>query len=92
MDVVDAEWLFAEWCVEANKSGIKEMKTMANTIQTHIEGILAFWTTDAITSAAVEGFNNKIRWLIKQAYGYRDQDYLRLKIFDLPNIKTTKDL
>ena len=34
-----------------------------------------------------EGFNNKIRWLIKQAYGYRDYKYFQLKVFDLPNLK-----
>jgi len=38
------------------------------------------------------GFNNKIRWLVKQAYGYRDEEYFRLKIFDLPNIKIKKEL
>ena len=35
----------------------------------------------------VEGFNNKIRLLTKQAYGYREFKYFRLKVFDLPNLK-----
>ena len=39
-----------------------------------------------------EGFNNKIRWLIRQAYGYRDYEYFRLKVFDLPNIKNKNEL
>ena len=30
---------------------------------------------------------NKIRWLVKQAYGYRDYRYFRLKLFDLPSLK-----
>ena len=30
---------------------------------------------------------NKIRWLVRQAYGYRDYRYFRLKVFDLPNLK-----
>jgi transposase len=89
-DFSEAEWRLANWCVEADESSIPELKTMAKTIRTHIEGILAYWTTGGITSAAVEGFNNKIRWLIRQAYGYHDQEYFRLKIFDLPNIETTK--
>lgn len=91
-DFVEAEWMLANWCAEADASNVAELKTMSKTIRTHIEGILAFWTTEGVTSAAVEGFNNKIRWLIKQAYGYRDQEYFRLKIFDLPNIKINKDL
>ena len=36
----------------------------------------------------MEGFNNKIGWLTRQAYGYRDEEYLIFKIFDLPNLKT----
>ncbi len=28
----------------------------------------------------VEGLNNKIRVIQRSAYGYRDEDYLRLKI------------
>ena len=47
------------------------------------------WNT-GITNAFMEGFNNKIRWLNKQAYGYRDIEFLKLKIFDLPNTKTVR--
>jgi len=28
----------------------------------------------------VEGFNNKVRALQRRAYGYQDEEYLRLKI------------
>ncbi|WP_366942992.1 transposase [uncultured Victivallis sp.] len=39
-----------------------------------------------------EGFNNKIRWLIRLAYGFRDLFYLKLKIFQLPSIQPQKEL
>lgn len=91
-DPLLAEWMLIDWCATADASGIPEMRTMARTIRTHIEGILAYWTTDRVTSAAMEGFNNKIRWLIRQAYGYRDDPYFTLKIFDLPNVRTDRDL
>ena len=39
-----------------------------------------------------EGFNNKIRWLIKQAYGFRDSEYFKLKIYQLPEISSVKEL
>ena len=45
-----------------------------------------------LTNAHMEGFNNKIRWLIRQAYGYRDREYFYLKIYDLPKLKTTTEL
>jgi len=91
-DKVDAEISLEDWCSEAESSNIKELKSMAKTLRTHWAGVLAYWTTDGVTSAAVEGFNNKIRWLVKQAYGYHDKEYFRLKIFDLPNIKIQKEL
>lgn len=90
-DVVFAENALVYWCERAEASGIKEMITMAKTIRKHGAGILAFWET-GITSAAMEGFNNKIGWLTRQAYGYRDEDYLILKIYDLPNLKVTNEL
>ena len=34
---------------------------------------------------------NKIRWLIKQAYGFRDREYFKLKIYQLPEISSSKE-
>ncbi|MBR1965219.1 MAG: transposase [Lentisphaeria bacterium] len=45
-----------------------------------------------ISNAKMEGFNNKIRWLIKQAYGFRDREYFKLKIYQLPEISSKKSL
>ena len=43
-------------------------------------------------NAKMEGFNNKIRWLIKQAYGFRDREYFKLKIYQLPEISSSKEI
>lgn len=88
----DAKIGFVDWCKKADKSKIPELITMARTLRKRMEGILAFWTCNRLTSAGMEGFNNKIRWLIRVAYGYRDDEYFNLKIFDLPNIKLGRDL
>ena len=80
---------FQDWCKLAIDTEIPEMKTMANTITSHLDGVVAYWN-EGITSAAMEGFNNKIRWLIRQAYGYHDQEYFKLKIFDLPKLRIEK--
>jgi hypothetical protein len=32
-------------------------------------------------SAGMEGFDNKVRWLIRQAYCNKDDEYSKLKIF-----------
>ncbi len=88
----DARMLFSDWCEDACNSKIAVLRTMAKTIRSHLEGILAYWKFHRLTNAGMEGFNNKIRWLIRQAYGYHDQEYLELKIYDLPTCKTVKQI
>lgn len=87
-----ARMAFTLWCEKAEVSGIHCLKQMAKTIRKRIEGLLAFWKHKGLTNASQEGFNNKIGWLTRQAYGYRDQAYLHLKIYDLPNLSTRKEL
>lgn len=88
----EAETAFGYWCDLAEESEILCLKTMAKTIRSHLKGILAYWTENKLSSAGMEGFNNKVRWLIRQAYGFRDDEYFHLKIYDLPNVNIRKDL
>lgn len=88
--VETASPLLQEWIDEARASGIAALRKMANTLTKNLEGVLGFWKYARATNAKTEGFNNKIRWLIRQAYGYRDFRYFRLKVFNLPNIRTNK--
>ena len=46
---------------------------MARTLRDKLDGIISFRTFRHISNA--RGFNNKIRWRIKQAYGLRDREY-----------------
>ena len=63
---------------------------MARTIRDKLDGIIRFWTFRHISNAKMEGFNNKIRWLIKQAYGFRDREYFKLKIYQLPELSSER--
>ena len=83
---------FARWCKAADKTEIPELKTMAKTIRNKIDGIVTYWTFSGISNASMEGFNNKIRWLIRQVYGFRDREYFKLKIFQLPEISSVKEI
>jgi len=85
---IEATGLFRDWIAEARVTEVDDLVSMASTIEEHLAGILGFWEFRGASNASVEGFNNKIRWLIKQAYGYRDFKYFRLKVFDLPNVKS----
>ena len=83
---------FHRWCKLAEETGIHELETMAKTIRDKLDGIVSYWTFRHISNAKMEGFNNKIRWLIRQAYGFRDREYFKLKIFQLPEISCEKEI
>ncbi|MDD7750259.1 MAG: transposase, partial [bacterium] len=83
---------FHRWIKFAEETRIPELRTMAKTLRDKIEGFISFWTFRHISNASMEGFNNKIRWLIKQAYGFRDSEYFKLKIYQLPEISSIKEL
>lgn len=87
-----AEAAFKNWCLIARQTQIKELEDMANTIESNLTGIVAYWKTNSLSNAGMEGFNNKVRWLIRQAYGFRDKEYFILKIYNLPNTKTKANL
>ena len=70
----------------------RELIAMAKTIREKLYGIITYWTFERMSNASTEGFNNKIRWLIRQAYGFRDVFYLKLKIFQLPLSQPQKGL
>ena len=48
----------------------------------HFEGIIAY-ATYRISNGQIEGINNKIKTLRRQGYGYPDDEYFFLKIFDM---------
>ena len=54
----------------------------ADTLENHREGILA-WYNYRISTGPLEGTNNKIKTLTKMAYGFRDAEYFRLKLYAL---------
>lgn len=91
-DEDDARVLFEGWIKDAQGSGIPCLKTMSKTLTRHLEGVLGYWKFNQLTNAGMEGFNNKIRWLIRQAYGFRDPEYFRLKVFDLPSCNIVKSI
>ena len=51
-------------------------------LSNHFEGIIAHATYD-ISAAKIEGINNKIKTLRRQGYGYPDDEYFFLKLFDM---------
>ena len=65
------------WIRRARMSGFALLKKLANTLSRHAEGILA-WFDHPISTGPLEGLNNKIKTMKRQAYGYRDQEFFKL--------------
>lgn len=74
------------WIKQAHDSKQKLLIKFANTLASHRTGILA-WYDHCISTGKVEGINNKIKTMKRQAYGYRDSGFFNLKILAMHDKK-----
>jgi transposase len=74
------------WVRRAEVSGIKMLQQMAQTLAAHRTGLLAYYDV-MITSGPLEGTNHKIKTLKRQAYGFRDREFFKLKILAIHETK-----
>ncbi len=70
------------WIKDAMQSGISPLARVAKTLAGYKTGLLNYFKY-SITSAVVEGTNNKIKTLKRQAYGFRDMVYFKLQLYHL---------
>ena len=75
-----------EWLDMARSSGIRMLEKFANTLQEHQEEILNHYDY-RISTGRLEGTNTKIQVMKRQAYGYRDHEFLKLKILGIHESK-----
>lgn len=85
-DKQSAERFLLAWMQRAETSGIRLLKHFAHTLAAHRAGILA-WYDDPISTGPLEGLNNKIKTMKRQAYGFRDTEFFKLKIMALHQTK-----
>lgn len=83
---VSAATHLQDWIAGAEASGIRILKDLAKTLSTHRAGILAYYD-HRIPSGPLEGTNNKIKTLQRQAYGFRDRAFFILRIYALHTTK-----
>jgi len=81
-DGVAASKFLTRWIRKAEASGIPILHTFARTLAIHRRGLQA-WYSHPISTGPLEGTNNKIRALTRQAYGFRDQEYFILQLYAL---------
>ena len=84
--VADAARFLDDWCRRAEASGLSVLKKMAGTFQMHRTGLLNYHRCP-ISTGPLEGVNNKIKTLQRQAYGYRDQEFFKLRIYSIHRAK-----
>jgi len=75
-----------EWIDYAEDSGIEMLKRFARTLTAYRSGLLAYFEAK-ITTGPLEGTNNKIKTMKRQAYGFRDREFLKLKILGIHETK-----
>lgn len=75
-----------DWISRARAADIQLLASFADTLEKHNEGILAYYDYP-ISTGPLEGTNNKIKTLQKQAYGFRDLEFFKLKICALHETK-----
>jgi len=75
-----------DWIRRAEASCIKMLQKFASTVALHRRGILAYYDSP-ISTGPLEGTNNKIQTMKRQAYGFRDQDFFKLKILAIHEAK-----
>jgi len=72
---------FDQWCDALRWQRLKPFEKFAQMIEAHWDGIEAYChEQNQVPLGFVEGINNKIRAIQRRAYGFRDEEYLRLKI------------
>lgn len=74
-----ARLILEDWLARARASGVRMLAQFADTLEQHQEGILNYYDY-RISTGPLEGTNTKIQLMKRQAYGYRDHEFFKLKI------------
>jgi transposase len=76
-----ARRFFDQWRDALRWQRLQPFQKFARMVEAHWDGIEAYCHGEnKVALGFVEGLNNKIRAIQRRAYGFRDEEYLRLKI------------
>lgn len=77
-----ARAFFERWRNSLKWQRLEPYRKFAAMIERHWDGIASYCEPEnKVSLGMVEGLNNKIRVLQRRAYGCRDEEYLKLKVF-----------
>lgn len=78
----DGAFFLLRWIVDTTETGIVELARVGKTLLRRGQGLLNYFK-HRITNGKMEGINNKIKTMKRQAYGFRDIDYFKLRLYNL---------
>jgi len=81
-----ARRVLRDWLARARASGVPMLARFADTLAEHQEGVLAYHDYP-ISTGPLEGTNTKIQAMKRQAYGFRDHAFFKLKILGIHETK-----
>lgn len=70
------------WLMDAAETGIAALGSLARSLLHHADELLNYFD-HRISNGITEGVKNKIKTLKRQAYGYRDMEYFKLRLYHL---------
>jgi transposase len=85
-DEEQATAFLLDWLARAEASGVKILVGLAKTLRKHALGLVAYYDYP-ISTGPLEGTNYKIKTMKRQAYGFRDKEFFKLKILAIHEAK-----
>ncbi len=70
------------WIIDTFESGIEELYKAGKALLRRSKDLLNYFK-HRITNGKTEGINNKIKTMKRQAYGFRDIEYFKLRLYNL---------
>jgi transposase len=80
--VESASGFLVRWLWDVFESGLEPLIKVGRTLLTHAKG-LTYYFKHKISNGKIEGINNKIKTMSRQAYGFRDMEYFKLRLLHL---------
>ena len=81
-----ARRVLRDWLARARAAGVPMLSQFADTLEEYQDGVLAYYNYP-ISTGPLEGTNTKIQAMKRQAYGFRDHDFFKLKILGIHETK-----
>lgn len=72
------------WKSKLRWQRLEPFKDFVKLVDKHLDGIMNFYETKThVKMGYIEGLNNKVKTLIRRHYGFRDKEYLKMKIIQV---------